>query len=989
LGVSAATKAIKVMDTVGTITVNMPAYNWTVEAGNIESSAYPYSTPNFTNATFIQIIPLTGVSPTTANVNIASTPADIPITFSLEGGTSLNSISNAGNDLRANTDYTIANNVVTIKGSYLAGLSAGTATLTFNTSGTTDPTVILTVMNGYEYGLVLESDGLYYNGAKLGNSDSKLGGGSYTYIDGVLSLTNVNFTTRAQMGLDINASGVTINPVGTNSITSTDSIYAVGIHSPNGFTINGAGSLTVTAGTADMSCGIYCSGTLTITNGEVTAEGGDYGIRAQNLTITDGEVTAIGGSAAFNSDITLSLPAAYEWEEDDEEGEYPYDALDYDGGERVYIKAVAMRTRITSTGLTFNKADESASGINIFYTLADNVNRVGDPKIDGVAMAYGIGDTDFDYSAATLRTLSIGEHTIQLITSDGVNPTVTLTVTAVYPNGLVLDRSDSRLEYNDGEVTTEILGGGSYSYEYSTNTLTLTNVNFTTSDDVVLDITSTNHVTINVIGTNTLTSTYLSNSNVYGVNSDNPKINGTGSLTLETDAGKAFINTPQIRMSNYTWEAFTADGVRTSGTSNYTYSSEHTKLKITYQAPYVPPIIPDPVEPIIPDPVDPIIPDPVYYGVTVTGGVSDKSEYEAGETVTVTPDSPASGYRLKSVTAVPAVEITETDGIYSFTMPDGAVTITVEFEAIPVPPSYPSYPSGPPQSRPDTALPPRDDITPEEPETEPTEEDSKKLKVNGSSSDVSVEAIDGDTAEITVDGVALETSSLTAVEAIEDGDAAEAFVTDSGAVSVLTKDNDVIAGSNPSHTLNSASTVKAIEAAGADDLVAEVTVVLGNDTEAISRSAMEKIAEASSETGVTSIIQKNQYNESEEHPNELIYRITLNAVIEGAKDIVLTADFNSAVVEASKTAFEKTFGFEDLSSFALNQKDNFGQSARIQVKASAIGFEANPGDIVYVAIFNPETGEFVQVEGKMGESGFITFHTELSGVVVMSLSSFK
>jgi hypothetical protein len=55
---------------------------------------------------------------------------------------------------------------------------------------------------------------------------------------------------------------------------------------------------------------------------------------------------------------------------------------------------------------------------------------------------------------------------------------------------------------------------------------------------------------------------------------------------------------------------------------------------------------------------------------------------------------------------------------------------------------------------------------------------------------------------------------------------------------------------------------------------------------------------------------------------------------------------------------------------------------------SAIGFAAEPGDIVYVAIFNPETGKFDEVRGSVGESGFITFNTSVSGVVVISATSF-
>jgi hypothetical protein len=95
------------------------------------------------------------------------------------------------------------------------------------------------------------------------------------------------------------------------------------------------------------------------------------------------------------------------------------------------------------------------------------------------------------------------------------------------------------------------------------------------------------------------------------------------------------------------------------------------------------------------------------------------------------------------------------------------------------------------------------------------------------------------------------------------------------------------------------------------------------------------------------------------------------------------------VVEASIISFEKTFGNTDCAGFALTQKETFGVTATIQVKMSAIGFEAKPGDTVYVAIFNPVTGEFTQVEGIVGENGFITFKTDKSGIVVISATPFQ
>jgi hypothetical protein len=73
------------------------------------------------------------IEPTTATFdkNVAA-QADIPVTMTLNGNTFV-SITK-GTALTLGTDYTVANNVVTMKKSYLATLPQGTAVLTFNFS---------------------------------------------------------------------------------------------------------------------------------------------------------------------------------------------------------------------------------------------------------------------------------------------------------------------------------------------------------------------------------------------------------------------------------------------------------------------------------------------------------------------------------------------------------------------------------------------------------------------------------------------------------------------------------------------------------------------------------------------------------------------------------------------------------------------------------------------------------------------------------------
>jgi hypothetical protein len=153
---------------------------------------------------------------------------------------------------------------------------------------------------------------------------------------------------------------------------------------------------------------------------------------------------------------------------------------------------------------------------------------------------------------------------------------------------------------------------------------------------------------------------------------------------------------------------------------------------------------------------------------------------------------------------------------------------------------------------------------------------------------------------------------------------------------------------------------------------------------------MEKILTVGEEYGVETQIQKTQFSEDENGTiDELIYRITIPVEEEIVRDIRLGAEFDTVVIEASIIAFAETFGNTDCAGFALVQKETFGTEAEIQIKMSAIGFEALPGDTVWVAIFNPKTGKFTQVQGTIGENGFITFKTDKSGIVIISATKFE
>ncbi len=76
------------------------------------------------------------------------------------------------------------------------------------------------------------------------------------------------------------------------------------------------------------------------------------------------------------------------------------------------------------------------------------------------------------------------------------------------------------------------------------------------------------------------------------------------------------------------------------------------------------------------------------YTITVTGGTADKTEAAAGETVTITANTPQSGKQFKEWTATGITLADKTQNPVTITMPAGAVTLTAVYETIPAVTAY-------------------------------------------------------------------------------------------------------------------------------------------------------------------------------------------------------------------------------------------------------------------------------------------------------------
>ena len=154
---------------------------------------------------------------------------------------------------------------------------------------------------------------------------SLLGSGAdWNTTTSTLTLNNVNFETSAATAVKLPADA-TIDLIGDNTITggNASSGASYGIYAEGNLTIEGSGTLNVTAGNASSrSCGIYAvNGKVLIKNGTVNANGGtaggaSFGIYsnlngASNrvsciIEISGGTVIATGGTATGDGSFGIN-----------------------------------------------------------------------------------------------------------------------------------------------------------------------------------------------------------------------------------------------------------------------------------------------------------------------------------------------------------------------------------------------------------------------------------------------------------------------------------------------------------------------------------------------------------------------------------------------------------------------------------------------------------------------------------------------------------
>jgi hypothetical protein len=336
--------------------VTLPAfYNWKTSAGDALTSSATTALPSV--GTYVYIESVTGVTPTTYTFNKAVSNDVFRIDYSLAPGITFNdNVKNGTTALASATEWwSVDDNTIEITSSYLMGLPVGTYTITLDTTADVDPTVTLTVTNVYEWGLYLNASGeLVYdiNTITQGTPSTILGGGSYTFADGILTLNNVNFTTSAMIAfyLEEYLAPVTLNINGSNSFASTynSSFTSQCIFIEQPLTITGDGSLTAVSGNSSNGSSygistngdITISGTVNVTVTSGTAGNNSHGIKSGtgDVNFTGGEMMLSGYTSAANSGLITPAIAAVDYNNADGRAAVRIDNTEIDLSTIKYIK---------------------------------------------------------------------------------------------------------------------------------------------------------------------------------------------------------------------------------------------------------------------------------------------------------------------------------------------------------------------------------------------------------------------------------------------------------------------------------------------------------------------------------------------------------------------------------------------------------------------------------------------------------------------------
>ena len=513
---------------------------------------------------------------------------------------------------------------------------------------------------------------LTLNQAMIVNYQDVTVGGGFTYPGSVIA-----FSQSADVSLKIVASQGTSNITGTGgirvvskagdaslSISGPGSLEVKNVSNDSGIVLIGSKNVNLGINSADvtisnvqyygvqLAAGDACKSTATINDGNLTASGSTVGIYFMRLYNDGPSSLTVSGNAMVDTEgstggIINGSPDSFQIGADGESG-----GIVFNGKSGTVYGNVTLQDN-----LTINEDETLTVGKDASLTVPDGKTLTNDGTVtteEGGTLTGNITNAPPKITTEGLSEGTVNTAYNQTLAADN-NPTSWSVTNGALPDGLTLN--------SDGTITGTPSAVGS-----STFTVTATNKDSgSDSKEFTLTINPApvlvNSVTLNKSelalytgGSATLTAT------VQPEDATNKAVTWTSSDSAVATVDQNGVVTALAR-GTAVITATAADGRGVSASCTVTVRPDippaNPNYKITVEA---------------------------TQGGTVT---ADPTAAKAGTTVTLTP-VPDRGYQVGTVTVTDrfgdAVAVTEqADGTYTFTMPNGQVTVTVTFEETPLP----------------------------------------------------------------------------------------------------------------------------------------------------------------------------------------------------------------------------------------------------------------------------------------------------------------
>jgi hypothetical protein len=185
------------------------------------------------------------------------------------------------------------------------------------------------------------------------------------------------------------------------------------------------------------------------------------------------------------------------------------------------------------------------------------------------------------------------------------------------------------------------------------------------------------------------------------------------------------------------------------------------------------------------------------------------------------------------------------------------------------------------------------------------------------------------------------------------------------------------AGLNSTGSVNSTATTNAIKAAVARNVTGStVTLNVSSNSTGISKSTMQKFLSAVGSSRNFRVQISGTFG-------------SIIVPVSSARQINTRVSMSGNAITSAVNTFKKAFGNTDIKGIQTSQASTFGASAQYRISADAIGLNADYGDTVYVAIYNPSTRRYTKKTVVVNANGQIAFASSSSGIILFSTKPYS